>query len=207
MLAVPGMVVTAPKNGAEMIALLKSGLEQKAPFSLRYPRDATPDIVPPAAEIAPVPHASWEILRRSAAPGRDPASAVAILAVGTMVIPSLAAAEILQEGGTNVSVVNCRYLKPHDERALAEILRDHKNILVVEEGTVVNGFGAHVAALVAELDPEARVVAHGVRDEFIEQAPRAKQLARLGLDARGIAERVGNAFGMESSRGTHLRAV
>jgi hypothetical protein len=46
-----------------------------------------------------------------------------------------------------------------------------------------------------------------VRDEFIEQAPRAKQLARLGLDARGITERVGTAFGMESSRGTHLRAV
>src|SRR5918992_917155 len=32
MLAVPGMVVTAPKNGAEMLALLKSGLEQNAPF-------------------------------------------------------------------------------------------------------------------------------------------------------------------------------
>jgi deoxyxylulose-5-phosphate synthase len=78
---------------------------------------------------------------------------------------------------------------------------------VVEEGTVVNGFGAHMAALIAELDPEARVVAHGVRDEFIEQAPRAKQLARLGLDARGLVERVDNAFGIESSRGTHLRAV
>ncbi|MEX2111308.1 MAG: 1-deoxy-D-xylulose-5-phosphate synthase [Gemmatimonadaceae bacterium] len=207
MLAVPGMVVTAPKNGTEMLALIKSGLEQDAPFSLRYPRDATPDIVPPAAEIAAVPHASWDVLRHATSAGRDPDSAVAILAVGTMVIPALAAAEMLQESGTSVSVVNCRYLKPHDEQVLVEILRDHKNILVVEEGTVVNGFGAHMAALITELDPEARVVAHGVRDEFIEQAPRAKQLARLGLDARGIVERVDNAFGMESARGTHLRAV
>ena len=206
MLAVPGMVVTAPKNGSEMIALIKSGLAQDAPFSVRYPRDATPDIVPPASEIEAVPHASWEILR-SAAAGRDRGSAVAILAVGTMVLPALAAAEILQELGTTATVVNCRYLKPHDAAALAEIVRDHANILVVEEGTVVNGFGAHLSAVVAELDAAVRVVAHGVRDQFIEQAPRAKQLSLLGLDARGIADRAVNAFGLESSRGTHLRAV
>jgi 1-deoxy-D-xylulose-5-phosphate synthase len=208
MLAVPGMVVTAPMNGREMIALLRSGLDHSAgPFCLRYPRDSTPDVVPPAGEIEAVPHASWEILRRSASAGRDPDHAVAILAVGTMVLPSMAAADILNDSGASVTVVNCRYLKPHDERALADIVRDHRNILVVEEGTIVNGFGAHMAAIVAEMDASIKVVAHGVPDDFIDQAPRAKQLARLGLDARGIAQRASAAFGMENLRGTHLRAV
>jgi hypothetical protein len=32
-------------------------------------------------------------------------------------------------------------------------------------------------------------------------------LAALGLDARGIAQRASSAFGLESLRGTHLRAV
>jgi hypothetical protein len=50
-------------------------------------------------------------------------------------------------------------------------------------------------------------VAHGVPDHFVDQAPRARQLAAIGLDARGIAQRASEAFGMESSRGTHLRAV
>jgi 1-deoxy-D-xylulose-5-phosphate synthase len=208
MLAVPGMVVTAPMNGREMIALLRSGLDRSdGPFCLRYPRDSTPDVVPPAGEIEAVPHASWEVLRRSASAGRDPGNAVAILAVGTMVIPSLAAAEILNDSGVSVTVVNCRYLKPHDERALGEIVRDHRNILVVEEGTIVNGFGAHMAAVVGEMDSSIKVVAHGVLDDFIDQGPRAKQLARLGLDGRGIAQRASAAFGMESLRGTHLRAV
>jgi 1-deoxy-D-xylulose-5-phosphate synthase len=208
MLAVPGMVVTAPKNGKEMIALLRSGLAYSAgPFCLRYPRDATPDIVPPASEIEPIQHATWEVVRRGNAAGRDTDQAVAILAVGTMVLPSVAAAEILNETGTSVTVVNCRYLKPHDERVLAEIVRDHRNVLVVEEGTVVNGFGAHMSAVIGELDPSVRVVAHGVPDHFVDQAPRARQLAAIGLDARGIAQRASEAFGMESSRGTHLRAV
>jgi deoxyxylulose-5-phosphate synthase len=57
------------------------------------------------------------------------------------------------------------------------------------------------------MDPAVKVVAHGVPDSFVDQAPRAKQLAGLGLDAHGIARRVSEAFGMESSRGTHLRAV
>jgi 1-deoxy-D-xylulose-5-phosphate synthase len=208
MLAVPGMVVTAPKNGKEMIALLRSGLAYAGgPFCLRYPRDATPDIVPPASEIEPVPHATWEVVRRGNATGRDAEQAVAILAVGTMVLPSVAAAEILNESGASVTVVNCRYLKPHDERVLSEIIRDHRNVLVVEEGTVVNGFGAHMSAVIGELDPSVKVVAHGVPDDFVDQAPRARQLAAIGLDARGIAQRASVAFGMESSRGTHLRAV
>jgi len=208
MLAVPGMVVTAPKNGKEMIALLRSGLAYSAgPFCLRYPRDATPDIVPPASEIEAIPHATWEVLRRANIAGRDVEQTVAILAVGTMVLPAMSAADILNESGVTVTVVNCRYLKPHDERVLAEIVRDHRNILVVEEGTVVNGFGAHMSSVIGEIDQSVRVVVHGVPDGFVDQAPRAKQLARLGLDAHGIARRASEAFGMESSRGTHLRAV
>ncbi|MEA2766902.1 MAG: 1-deoxy-D-xylulose-5-phosphate synthase, partial [Gemmatimonadaceae bacterium] len=92
-------------------------------------------------------------------------------------------------------------------RVLSDIVRDHRNILVVEEGTIVNGFGAHMAAVIAEMDASIKVVAHGVRDDFIDQAPRTKQLAQLGLDARGIAQRASAAFGMENLRGTHLRAV
>jgi 1-deoxy-D-xylulose-5-phosphate synthase len=103
--------------------------------------------------------------------------------------------------------VNCRYLKPHDARVLAEIVRDHRNILVVEEGTIVNGFGSHMAAVIGEMDASIKVVTHGVPDDFVDQAPRAKQLARLGLDARGIAQRARAAFGLENLRGTHLRAV
>jgi 1-deoxy-D-xylulose-5-phosphate synthase len=208
MLAVPGMVVTAPKNGSEMIALMRSALDyDKGPFCLRYPRDSTPDTVPAASDIEPVPHGTWETLRRSTNAGRDADNALAILAVGTMVLPSLAAADILNESGLSVTVVNCRYLKPHDERTLAEIVADHRNVLVVEEGTVVNGFGARMAGVISGLDSSVRVVAHGVPDEFVDQAPRAKQLALVGLDARGIAQRVSNAFGLESARGTHLRAV
>jgi hypothetical protein len=46
-----------------------------------------------------------------------------------------------------------------------------------------------------------------VPDDFVDQAPRVKQLASVGLDAQGIAQRARDAFALESSRGAHLRAV
>jgi 1-deoxy-D-xylulose-5-phosphate synthase len=183
LLAVPNMTVTAPKDGTEMLALLRSGIDHLGgPFSLRYPRDVVPEPVADIAHIAPVPHATWEVLRRG--------SEIAILAVGTMVRTAMEAAETLAAEGLDVTVVNCRYLKPHDEVTLAAILADHRQILTVEEGTVVNGFGAYMASVITRHDATVRVQTHGVPDRIIYSAPRATQLASLGLDAPGIAHRV-----------------
>src|SRR6266496_5391703 len=205
MLAVPGMTVTAAKNGRELLGLLRTAVgHEGGPFATRYPRDAAPDIVPPIAEIEPVPYGTWEVVRRGAG-ARDASGALAILAVGTMVLPAMAAADLLVEEGINPTVVNCRFLKPHDEATLDRILAEHRYVLVVEEGTVVNGFGACISAVIGGRDPEIRVLAHGVPDTFIEQAPRVRQLAALGLDAAGIASRA-RALRKGTAVGARLRA-
>jgi 1-deoxy-D-xylulose-5-phosphate synthase len=183
MLAVPGMTVAAPKDGTEMLALLRTALDhEKGPFCFRYPRDAAPDDTPPMAEIPAVPYGTWEVLRQ----GRD----TAILATGTTVLPAVAAAEALAAEGVDVTVVNCRFLKPYDEITLAAVVSGHRQILVLEEGTVVNGFGAYMSSVVGKMEPSVRVAMTGVPDEFIEQAPRKRQLQLVGLDVEGIMRRV-----------------
>jgi 1-deoxy-D-xylulose-5-phosphate synthase len=194
MLTVPYMTVTAPKNATEMLGLLRAGVEQNdGPFCLRYPRDASPDTPPPIAEIPAVPHGTWEVLRR----GSD----LAILAVGTMVNQALLAADALAVEGLNVTVVNCRYLKPYDALTLSALLADHKQLLVVEEGTVVNGFGAYMAQIVSKLDSSVRVTAHGIPDRFIYAASRLRQMAMCGLDAAGIADKVRSLHETEALAG------
>ncbi|MBI1808653.1 MAG: 1-deoxy-D-xylulose-5-phosphate synthase [Gemmatimonadetes bacterium] len=183
MLAVPNMTVTAPKDGRELLGLLRTAAaHESGPFCLRYPRDVAPDVAPPIGEVAPVPERTWEVLRK----GQD----VAILAVGTMVLKAMDAAATLAAEGLSVTVVNCRYLKPYDELTLAAVVSDHKQLLVVEEGTVVNGFGAFMASVVQDMNAAVRVHAHGVPDRIVYAAPRARQLAQCGLDAAGIADRV-----------------
>ena len=186
LLAVPHLTVTAPKDGAELIGLLRCALERDdGPFSLRYPRDKAPGEAPPAAEVAAIPYGSWEVLRAGKAK-RD----CALLAVGVMCQPALDAAEALAADGLDVTVVNCRFLKPIDRATLEGLVRDHRLLVTIEDGTVVNGFGASLAALVQSTAPEVRVVPLGVPDRTYEHAPRAQQLAEVGLTGPGIAARV-----------------
>jgi 1-deoxy-D-xylulose-5-phosphate synthase len=183
MLTVPGMTVTAPRDGAELIGLLRCALAHAdGPFCLRYPRDKAPGEPLLAAEVRPVPYGTWEVLRQ----GRH----AAILAVGAMCEPALAAADTLAAEGLDVDVVNCRFLKPLDRAMLEALVRDHKLLVTVEDGTVVNGFGAFLAESVQLIAPDVRVIALGAPDRIYEHAPRAVQLAEVGLTAEGIAARI-----------------
>jgi 1-deoxy-D-xylulose-5-phosphate synthase len=186
LLAVPNMTVTAPKDGAEMLALLRLGVEHKTgPFSLRYPRDNVPAAVPALSEIPPIEYGTWEVLRRG--------HGIAVLATGTMVLPALEAANQLAADGIDATVVNCRFIKPMDERVLAWVSTHHDSIVSVEEGTVVNGFGA---ALAARLEagraehPDLSIDILGVPDRIIDHADRTQQLSEVGLDVAGLVERL-----------------
>ncbi len=191
LLALPNVTVTAPKDGAELIGLLRCALAHQAgPFSLRYPRDKAPAEAPPAAEVAPVPYGTWEVLR----PGRE----CALLAVGVMCRPALEAAKLLAADGFDPTVVNCRFLKPMDRAMLEALTRDHKLLVTIEDGAVTNGFGATLAGLLQTTAAEVRVVPLGVPDRTYEHAPRARQLESVGLTGAGIAARI-RALAVEES--------
>jgi 1-deoxy-D-xylulose-5-phosphate synthase len=181
MMLTPGMTVTAPKDGAEMLALVRLGIEhEEGPLSVRWPRDAVPAEVPHVSEIPSIEYGSWEVLRR----GSD----VAFLATGTMVLQAVEAAQSLVGRGIQATVVNCRFLKPHDRGVLREIAEGHAKILTIEEGTVVNGFGACMSREIAELDLEHHVQVRclGLPDRFVAHGGRAALLREVGLDAEGI---------------------
>jgi len=185
MLSVPGMTVTAPKDGSEMLALLRLGVNHlEGPFSIRWPRDSVPEPVPHISEIPPVAYGTWEVLRE----GRG----VAVLAVGTMVREAMKAAQALEEEGIDATVVNCRFLKPYDTQVLRGLLSSHDLLLTVEEGAIVNGFGAFLAREMEEM-PEAggvKVRSMGIPDRFVAHGGRGELLREIDLDALGIQNRV-----------------
>ena len=192
MLAVPGMTVTAPKDADELVGLLRTALTHDGPFCTRYPRDKAPTDPQAVGTVKAVPYGTWELLKA----GND----VAILGVGTMALPALEAAELLQADGVSVAAINARFLKPIDQDMLVDVLRTARLIVTVEEGTVVNGFGAMMARTVQEMHPDVRVLSVGVSDTLIPQAPRVEQLAAQGLTATAIADRIRTALTADSVR-------
>src|SRR5258708_19614703 len=97
-----------------------------------------------------------------------------------------AAGEALAADGLDVSVVNCRFLKPMDRELLETLVHEHKRFVTIEDGVVTNGFGAAVAAVMQVAAPEVPVIALGVPDHTYEHAPRAQQLAAVRLTPHAI---------------------
>ena len=108
MLAVPGMTVTAPKDGDELVGLLKTALAHNGgPFCTRYPRDKAPAEPRPVAEVAAGALRHVGECCAAARTSRSSRSA-------RWCSPALAAAEQLAAEGIDCAVVNCRFLKPLD---------------------------------------------------------------------------------------------
>ena len=73
-----------------------------------------------------------------------------IVTWGRMVNEAEAAAEELAEIGIDAAVLDLRWLSPLDETTLIDLAMTVKRVLVVHEANLTGGFGAEVAARVAE---------------------------------------------------------
>jgi 1-deoxy-D-xylulose-5-phosphate synthase len=178
---IPGTVVMQPRNGAELRDMLWTAAHWngKRPIAVRYPRSPIPDETPPEGEPKLLEIGRAEQLRA----GGD----VAILALGTMVAPSLAAAELLAAQGVSATVVNARFASPVDTAMFTGLAQSTGRIVTVEEGVVAGGFGSAVSEMLGE---QGIVVPHlrlGVPNEFVLHGKRDELLNQVGLDADGIA--------------------
>jgi transketolase len=79
-------------------------------------------------------------------------------------------------------------IKPLDSDAILEAGGRSRVILTVEEHNVLGGLGSAVAEVLAEHQPGARLVRHGIQDEFSLIAPPISLYAHYRLDTAGIAE-------------------
>ncbi|HEX7999896.1 MAG TPA: 1-deoxy-D-xylulose-5-phosphate synthase [Pyrinomonadaceae bacterium] len=179
----PNMIVMAPKDEGEMRDMLLTAIEYPGPAALRYPRGngvgADISREPQMLEIG-----KGEILRD----GGD----VAIIAYGSMVYPSLKAAEQLATEGIETTVVNARFVKPLDAGLLLALARTRRLIVTVEEAYLAGGFGSAVMELLEEngLQDQVRVVRMGVPDRLVTHGDPKLLLAKYGLDPDGIYTRV-----------------
>jgi len=178
---VPGMVVMAPMDEAELGAMLEFCVGYRdGPTAVRYPRGGSG--ASPRSGMAPVELGRAEVLREG--------EQGCVLAVGYMAGVAGRAADILKEKGLNLSLVNARFVKPLDRDLLLSLADRHRVFVTVEENVLAGGFGAAVRELVEGAGKATRVAAVGLEDRFYEQGPRNWLLDRAGLSPEKLAERI-----------------
>jgi 1-deoxy-D-xylulose-5-phosphate synthase len=179
---IPNLVIIAPKDGEELKDMLEFAVNYKGPIALRYPKGEIP-ITNYQLSITKLELGKAEVLRE----GEE----IAIIALGSMVYPSLEAAEKLSKEKLNVSVINARFVKPLDEELFRQICPKVKRFFTVEEGTRDGGFGSGVLEkliLTSSKVPRVHIIA--LPNEFIEHGKRELLLERYGLTAEGIAKTI-----------------
>ena len=171
---IPNMTVLAPRDDADLKAMLYWALEHPGPVAIRYPRDLAPTIG--ARGKRNITHG--EILR----PGSD----ATFLAVGPCAQACLDAADALDAEGLSVGVADARWIKPLDADLLDRL--GMTPLITVEENVLQGGFGSAVLEHFEQNGlTEVRIRRIGLPDAYSEHASRAEQILDHGLDPDSIA--------------------
>ena len=192
--ALPGMVLMAAADEADLAAMIATSLEiDDRPSAFRYPRgDGIGVEIPELA--APLEIGKGRIVREG--------TTVAILSLGTRLQESLKAAEALAARGVSATVADARFAKPLDADLILRLAREHECLITVEEGAM-GGFGAFVLQLLSDkgaLDAGLKIRTLCLPDVFQDQDNPAAMYATAGLNAEHIAASALQALGVEATR-------
>ena len=173
---VPNMIIAAPSDENECRLLLSTCYQANSPSAVRYPRGTgTGATVSDGLETVEI---GKGIIRREG-------EKIAIIAFGSMVAPSLTAADKL-----NATVADMRFVKPIDEELIVRLARSHDYIVTAEENAEQGGAGSAVLEVLAKHGICKPVLLLGVEDKVTEHGDPKKLLDDLGLSAEAIEKRI-----------------
>lgn len=181
--SIPKMTIMAPKDENELQHMFYTALNINGPVAIRYPRGSGPGV-------------KLEDTLRSIEIGKgenvyhNKEVRVGIIAIGSMVYPSIEAAKLLEKDGITTTVVNARFVKPLDRELMLKLAKAVERIITVEEGVLEGGFGSAVMELLLEEGIKIPVLRFGLPSKFIEQGKREELLDIYGLSPQKIYQRI-----------------
>ncbi len=175
---IPNLVIMAPSNENECYQMLYTGFRLNKVVAVRYPRGCgigTPIIK--SKEILPI--GKGKILRTG--------EKIAFFAFGSMVQPSIEAAQII-----NATVCDMRFVKPIDHELIKQICATHDLIVTIEENVIMGGAGSACLESMQSMGLTNQVLQLGIPDYFVEHGDPKLLLEKIGLDCNGILNTLKN---------------
>ena len=175
--SIPNMHVMAPKNKWELSDMMKYALSLNAPVAIRYPRgEAYAGLKEFRAPIESF-HAEAIYLEKD----------VCLLAVGSMVKTAEEVRKLIREAGYGCSLINARFVKPIDEKAVEYAKKHHGITAAMEENVASGGYGERVREYFDTLPGEGELLNFAIPDEYVEHGNVDLLKKEIGIDAASIA--------------------
>ena len=142
--ATPGLTVVMPSNPADAYSMLREAIASDDPVVFMEPKSRYWSKADLALPVRTAPMDRAVVVRE----GAD----VTLLAYGPTVRTALDAAEAAVEEGLSIEVVDLRSLSPFDDETVSASVRKTSRAAVIHEAAKFGGYGAEVAARIAERD-------------------------------------------------------
>ncbi|WP_407386274.1 transketolase family protein, partial [Holdemanella porci] len=182
MRSIPNMKVFVPCDQYQAKAIVKAVADIAGPCYVRLGRGAVEDVYD---ENYKFELGKGKVLREG--------QKIALVATGMMVQEALKAADILAKEDISVTVVDMPCIKPIDEELIEKIAKFHELIITCEEHNVYGGLGSAVSEVASKKSP-VRMEMMGMQDTFGESGTPNELLAKYGLNADHIVEKVKNEY-------------
>lgn len=110
-----------------------------------------------------------------------------IIATGVVASEAIEAMEELKAKGINIRVVDMHTIKPIDKEIIIKSAKETKNIITIEDHSIIGGLGSAVCEVLAENYPK-KVYKMGIKDEFGKSGKAEDLLKYFKLDKDSITE-------------------
>ena len=174
---IPNFNILSPKDFKELEEMLRFAIDLRKPVMIRYPRGGETMTFEKQEKIV---FGKAEVLRK----GND----LTIIAIGKMVARAIEVAEELKKIQIEVTVINARFLKPLDEETILNNIVGKKQVVTIEDGTIVGGLGSKIEELIFENKLKINLEKIAYPDEFIKHGSVEEIEKKYGLDVGSIVE-------------------
>ena len=92
------------------------------------------------------------------------------------------------------TLIDMRFVKPMDVRAVLDAAKSHDLLVTAEEGVIAGGAGSAVMELLAAHGVYAPVLQIGIQDHFVDHGDVESLFADCGMDPESVREKIGAAL-------------
>ena len=157
---IPNLIIIAPKDFKELENMLEYAVTLKRPVIIRYPRGGESKKIK-FDKSDKISLGKAEILKE----GKD----ISIIAIGKTVSRAMELSNMLKNDEIEAEVINARFLKPLDKQEILKSIKKTKNVITIEDGTIINGLGTAIKELVVDENLTGiKVKSYAYPDEFIK---------------------------------------
>lgn len=181
--SIPNMTILAPCDPEEARAATQYVGKRASggPVYLRFGKAGEPVITDDAME--PFQFGKVRYLRK----GSD----VAILSYGVIMGMAKQVADSLSTRGRSVSLISSHTLKPLDREGVKEILKSHRQVIVIEEHVPQGGLAAQTKQIAWDCKASCELHTFTLKDEFVHcYGSHEDILAAHGIDLETILKSV-----------------